>query len=216
VKLVLALLAVTAAMISSALPALAGGWAVTVLDALPDRIEVGHAYTAGYWVLQHGSHPPQFAIGDTGLKLVDENGKSLTFRGVPLAEAAHYATAFAIPHEGAWDLYGLQGVFQDYKIGAITVPGRLTILPTPAPLEIAGHEDHAWGAIHPPQVAHGDQMAGMTHPNSAPPPAASGTGGVRLSTFWPTAPLTALGLLLIAATVGLSRYRRRRPAPDRA
>ena len=161
-KVILAIFAAGAALFTTIVPALAGGWAVTILDPLPDRIEAGHAYTAGYWVLQHGSHPAQFAIGETGLKLVDERGQSLTFPGVALAEPAHYATAFALPHDGAWELYGVQGVFQEYKVGMISVPGALTVLPTPAPLENAGHDDHVWGAIHPPKVVtepHTDSVA---------------------------------------------------------
>jgi hypothetical protein len=96
---------------------------VTALDPLPEPIRAGRTYTVGYWVLQHGSHPYDGDLGETGLKLVDEQGRVVTFQGVALREPAHYAAALAIPHAGSWRLYGQQGIFADYQVGTLTVPG---------------------------------------------------------------------------------------------
>ncbi len=128
-----------------------GGWAVTVLDPLPPPLEPTRSYTVGYWVLQHGSHPYEGDLGTTGLKLVDPGGRVVTFQGVALREPAHFAAAIAIPHAGTWKLYGLQGVFADYQVGTLTVPGGLTVLRPPAPMTM--HNDTHWGAIRPPDVA---------------------------------------------------------------
>jgi hypothetical protein len=146
-----ALVAILASVVLTAGPALAGGWAVTVLDPLPPRLEPGHSYTVGYWVLQHGSHPYEGDLGKTGLKLVDDGGRVVSFEGAALREPAHFAAAIAIPGAGTWKLYGLQGIFADYQVGTLTVPGGLRVLRPPAPM--AMHSDTHWGAIRPPDVA---------------------------------------------------------------
>jgi hypothetical protein len=216
VRFVLAFVAAVAGVVGAAAPAFAGGWAVTLLDPLPDRIESGHAYTAGYWVLQHGSHPSEIPLGNTGLRFVDGSGQTVTFAGVALAEPAHFAAAFVLPHDGAWDLYGLQGVFQPHEIGTVTVPGRLAVLPTPTPLQVPGNDEHAWGAIHPPQVVAGPAR----EPVAGGPPAATqqGRSDAAVQTGADGSPLPA-GLLAMAAAVavfaaGLAAlgHRMRRPA----
>jgi hypothetical protein len=161
----IALLLVVVAISASAVPpAHAGGWAVTVLDPLPERIESDRTYTIGYWVLQHGSHPYEGDLGETGLRLVDEKGRSVAFEGVRLREPAHFAAAIAIPGDGTWRLFGVQGIFGEYEVGRLTVPGRLAVLPAPAPISSHDH-DHAWGLIRPPQVAAGAHSeAAHTHP----------------------------------------------------
>lgn len=99
-RIMVALAAILASAVLTARPAQAGGWAVTVLDPLPPRLEAGRSYTVGYWVLQHGSHPYEGALGTTGLKLVDDGGRVVTFEGVALREPAHFAAAIAIPTPG--------------------------------------------------------------------------------------------------------------------
>jgi hypothetical protein len=143
--------AILAAVMLAAAPARAGGWAVTALDPLPQRLQVGRSYTVGYWVLQHGSHPYDGDLGNTGLKLVDDRGRVVTFQGVALPEPAHFAAAIAIPHAGRWKLYGQQGIFDDYQVGTLTVPGGLAVLRPPTPM--AMHRDSHWGAIRPPDLA---------------------------------------------------------------
>src|SRR4051794_22523985 len=54
----------------------AGNWATTELDPLPE-IKADTAYTIGYWVLQHGTHPfdgPAKNLGTTGLRLIGADG----------------------------------------------------------------------------------------------------------------------------------------------
>ncbi len=150
----LVVVAILATIVLLAAPALAGGWAVTALDPLPQRLQAGRTYTVGYWVLQHGSHPYEGDLGTTGLNLVDDEGRVVSFQGVALREPAHFAAAIAIPHAGTWKLYGLQGIFAEYQVGTLTAPGGLAVLRPPAPMTMHSdsHDTH-WGAIRPPDVA---------------------------------------------------------------
>jgi hypothetical protein len=149
--------------------ALAGGWATTLLDPLPDQIEANQPYTVGFWVLQHGSHVASPPISEVGLRFTDEKATALTFKGIALPEPAHYAAAIALPQEGAWRVEGLQGWFAPYKVGTLSVPGRLAVATPPPALHFDGPGDHqAWGAIHPPNMA-ADAHSGATQSGAAPP-----------------------------------------------
>jgi hypothetical protein len=159
--------ALSAVLLSGA-PALAGNWAVTSLDPLPDRIEPGRGYTIGFWVLQHGSHPYSGGVLDpVGLKFVDDKGKTTTFPGVALPEPAHFATAIILPASGTYQVFGVQGPFQDYRIGTLTVPGGLTALAAPPPLEV-GADQQPWGAIRPPQMPVDPNRDPFGDPGAAP------------------------------------------------
>jgi hypothetical protein len=141
-----------AALLLTGAPAMAGNWAVTTLDPLPDRIEPGRAYTIGFWVLQHGSHPYYGGkLDPVGLKFVDGKGAATVFAGVALREPAHYAAAVIFPGPGTWQVFGVQGPFQDYQIGTLTVPGGLSARPVPEPAPV-GTDEQPWGAIRPPQM----------------------------------------------------------------
>jgi hypothetical protein len=188
--------------------ALAGGWATTLLDPLPDRIEANQAYTAGFWVLQHGSHPANPPISEAGLKFTDEKGTAVTFKGAALPEPAHYAAAIVLPHDGAWQVEGLQGWFGPYKVGTLSVPGRLALLTPPPAMAFDGHGDHSWGAIHPPNVVT-DTLSGAAHTGQSHDAASAQGGGVKASPpagaagpDWPPGLTGTLGLL-IAGGLGL-------------
>src|SRR5688572_29703222 len=127
-RLLIAAALVAATAVSLALSqtsAHAGGWATPVVDPLPDRIESGRTYTVGFWVLQHGSHPYDGDLGPVGLRLVGSDGTTVAYRGVALPEPAHFAAAIAVSDDGVWQLVGIQGVFADYAIGTLQVPGGL-------------------------------------------------------------------------------------------
>ena len=216
--------AILATVVLAAAPARAGGWAVTALDPLPEPIQAGRTYTVGYWVLQHGSHPYNGDLGKTGLKLVDEQGRVVTFQGVALREPAHFAAALAIPHAGSWKLYGQQGIFEDYQVGTLTVPGRLAVLRPPTPMTM--HSDSHWGAIHPPDLA---AMAndntlplGAADPNTATAPvqqpASERPAQLRQGgRVVPTALVLAfiLGLAAIGGALLFGRHRSLRAAASR-
>jgi hypothetical protein len=158
---------------ASALPAQAGGWAVTLLDPLPERFEAGHSYTIGYWVLQHGSHPYEGELGRTGLRLVGPDKQELVFDAVALREPAHYAVAVAVPTSGTWRVFAMQGWFAEHDVGTLTVPGWLAIKPPDGPVNPGAHSHDGtsshWGAVHPP----GSATDGHNHDHAAPAPAAA-------------------------------------------
>jgi hypothetical protein len=153
-RLLLAVVLATAGWALAAPAVLAGGWATTLLDPLPDRIEANQPYTVGFWVLQHGSHPANPPVAEAGLRFTDEKGTALKFKGTALPEPAHYAAAILLPHDGAWQVEGLQGWFAPYKVGTLSVPGGLAFATPPPAMHFDGDENHhSWGAIHPPNMA---------------------------------------------------------------
>ncbi|MBE1491658.1 hypothetical protein [Plantactinospora soyae] len=202
-------------------PAQAGNWAVTVLDPLPDRLEPGRGYTIGLWVLQHGFHPFEGDLGAVALRLVDERGASVSFPAVALPEPAHYAAAVAVPSPGAWTVVGVQGRFADYRVGTLTVPGRMSVLGVPAPMQSAETEKYWPGAIRPPAVpvdADRDPFAevvGSAPLDNGPAPAVEPAARSLAAPPGPTSRRAVLvGVALLAvAVVGLglvTGYRRLR------
>jgi hypothetical protein len=220
IRLLLVLAGALAAVLLSGAPALAGNWAVTSLDPLPDRIEPNRPYTIGFWVLQHGSHPYSGGVLDpVGLKFVADNGKATTYPGIALPEPAHYAAAVILP-AGTYQVFGVQGPFQDYRVGTLAVPGGLTALAVPPPLDV-GAAQQPWGAIRPPQMPvdpnrgpFGDPGAApgveqapaatpqiSTHPAAATDPAGGGRPGTLVTVI-----VTALATVAVVAVVGSALY----------
>jgi len=56
-------------------------------------------------------------------------------------------------HAGTWHLWSVQGIFADYEIGDLTVPGGLSVRPTPTPMVMDNDSAAHWGAIRPPLPA---------------------------------------------------------------
>jgi hypothetical protein len=139
---------VCAFLLISAPSAVAGGWAVTYLDPAPS-IQPATTQTVGYWVLQHGTHPFSGDLGKTGLRF-QSGADSRVFVGVPLGQPAHYAVAFVLP-AGTYEVFGVQGMFQDHSLGTLTVPGTFQIRP-PDPQMVQGTVEgpSPWGEIAPP------------------------------------------------------------------
>jgi hypothetical protein len=216
-----------------ATPAYAGNWAVTELDPLPDRIEADQAYTVGYWMLQHGTHPfegSEEQLGETGLRLTDQKGTVLKFVGSRLPELAHYAVAVKIP-KGTWRVQGLQGVFAEHEIGTLTVPGGLTLAPpqfeTTGSFEVKDY----WGEIKPPGFPWKGEVAGkatlpatQTQPEAQPvtqvaPATPAAQPAADTSPAVPVYQLVLVALVAIAGTLLVQRFRRPRrtaeePEPD--
>jgi hypothetical protein len=207
-------------------PAAAGGWAATVLDPVPERIESGRAYEIGFWMLQHGTHPYDWPdpLGHVGLALIDDGGATVTFPGRELAEPAHYVAMVTVPHDGTWRVVGIQGHFQPYDIGPLQVPGTATALGVPAapgPADIAKY----WpGPVRPPVLpvdqtrdpyggasAIGAVAAASPVASAAPAaPAASAAEATPSRRALPE--LVAVVLIAIATGLGLFAAARRRTA----
>uniref|UniRef100_UPI00066AE40B hypothetical protein n=1 Tax=Nonomuraea sp. SBT364 TaxID=1580530 RepID=UPI00066AE40B len=149
--------------------AAAGGFAVTYLDPLPGKLVPGTSYTVGFWVLQHGNHPFQGDLGATGLRLTDAGGQATLFPGTALPEAGHYATALNVP-KGTYRVDGIQGLFEPFAVGTLTVPGGIELNPLQPGLVRALDEPQTyWGAIRPPGFPEGDgpSKPGTTRPGGA-------------------------------------------------
>jgi hypothetical protein len=174
-KRLLLLLAIIVPLLALAVPARAGGWAITSMDPAPTGMRPGTTYTLGFWLLQHGTHPYEgLDLGEVGLKFT--NGKkSILFSGVPLKEPAHYAAAISLP-SGTWQVEGVQGWFAPYKIGTLTVPGNLRLAPVPEDLKRAiaaqAPQQSSWGDIRPPGFPRGAAAPRPASSPATPQPAA--------------------------------------------
>ena len=128
-------------------PAQAGGWAETLLDPPPARIEPDVTYTFGYWILQHGSYPFQGGdLGPTSLRATDEKGNVVDFPGTLSATEGHYSAEVVFPHAGRWTIGSQHGmIMPDALVATVTVPGAVEI----APSEMTRRAPHKWGAVRP-------------------------------------------------------------------
>jgi len=216
-------LAVTAAAVVALVlipaPAKAGGWALTVLDPLPNRIEAGQTYTVGMWLLQHGFHPYEGDdLGAVELRLVRADGRTSGFKAAPLKEKAHFVTTLVVPAAGTYTVVAKQGWFADYEIGTLTVPGKLDVLPVPVELT-KEHLAKYWPeGAHPP-VLPVDPNRDVFNAPAAPPPSPSPLPPVEeVAATTPVEPATpgtsritilaAIAALMVAGAVLLGRRRR--------
>ncbi|MFF3440156.1 hypothetical protein [Streptosporangium sp. NPDC002721] len=223
---ILLLLALVVPLLALGAPARAGGWALTVMDPVPET-SPDTTYTLGFWLLQHGTHP---YVGDdlreVALRFTDGE-KSLKVTGVELKEPAHYAAAISLP-KGTWEVEAIQGWFGTYPIGTLTVPGRLKVAPVPKEFRqmIANQPPRKdpWGAIRPPSVPLGDVTPGVPPSRAADPtpvatPAAAPAGGspgetttvaiVDQGSWWRPS-YAVVALLGVAVLTGLAYRVRRR------
>jgi hypothetical protein len=99
--------------------ALAGGFAVTTLDPLPQAIQAGQTYQIGYMVRQHGVTP--FVGGHPAVR-ISRSGEELRFVGAPEGAPGHYVSTVTFPSAGAWTWVVDQNPFPEpQKLGAIDV-----------------------------------------------------------------------------------------------
>jgi hypothetical protein len=146
-RILVLVLSVLATGLLAAPPAHAGGWAETVLDPPPARVEAGVTYTFGYWVLQHGSYPMQSGADDpTGLRATDESGEEALFPGTRSATEGHYSAEVVFPHDGTWTIgTTLTQLMPDELVATVTVPGRVEI----APSDVRMRAPYEWGPVRP-------------------------------------------------------------------
>ncbi|MFI7615075.1 hypothetical protein ACIBP6_27975 [Nonomuraea terrae] len=200
--------------------AASGGWAVTYLDPPPSRFDSGTSYALGFWVLQHGTHPPRGELGPIALRFVRQDGTSRRFAGTVLPEAGHYATSVVLP-QGVWRVVAEQGLFEPYEVGTLTVPGSLTIDPVPPELVRDIGRSDSWGAIRPPAAPSSEGAEAAGAPAALPPArpvdaggsaaGAEGAGGVPAYTLVFAA---AGGAALAVAALRLPLLSRRREPAD--
>lgn len=140
-------------MMLPAAPAMAGGWAATVIDP-GGAVEAGKAHRVSFWVLQHGTHPFNWSepasLGAVGLTLTDDGGKRVTFTGQQLPEPAHYVTTITVPNAGRWKVTAIQGIFAGFHVGSLNVPGTFEPLGVPAAPSTQDMQKYWPGAVRPP------------------------------------------------------------------
>ncbi|MGW6935651.1 hypothetical protein ACWGE0_36730 [Lentzea sp. NPDC054927] len=189
---------ICAFLLISAPSAVAGGWAVTYLDPVPS-IQPSTTHTVGYWVLQHGTHPFAGDLGKTGLRFRAGSDDRI-FVGVPLGQPAHYAVTFTLP-AGSYEVFGVQGMFQDHSLGSLTVPGTFLIKP-PDPQMVQGTVEgpSPWQEIAPPLAKPAD---------ATPAPAAAVTPAEPAGQ---PVPVWLVGLVVVGAA-GLFVVLRKRLRP---
>jgi len=110
----------TAALLSIASTALAGGWAVTSFENLPSEFEAGATYTLDFVILQHGQ-----TSADSGASFVTfRNGnESLRYDAVNHRDGT-YTVEVTIPGEGAWEWEVVSEGWGSQPMGTIeVVPG---------------------------------------------------------------------------------------------
>jgi hypothetical protein len=201
-----ALLAIVATL-AGPVPARAGGFATTVLDPLPAKFEPGAAYTIGFWVLQHGSHPYPGKDLEVALVLTDDKGAATTYPAAALPEPAHYAAAVVFGRAGKWRLASRQGFFGDYALGAATVPGGFKVEPGDAPYTGIQIDYKYWDAIRPPQPEQPRPAVAavpVAAEQAGPPPPRGGSWGAA-----------AIGGGVLLAAAGALYLSRRNRLPSR-
>jgi hypothetical protein len=125
---------VAVAMFSTSSVALAGGFAVTTLDALPSPV-AGQTYRVGFMVRQHGVTPVRDA---TPAILVERGSERLRFAAIADGPAGHYVANVTFPTDGEWTWSVDQAPFpMPQQLGTIRVAAPIAPLPQRPPAELA-------------------------------------------------------------------------------
>ena len=116
--------------------ALAGGWAVITLDALPGQIRAGETLRLGFTVRQHGVRP----LNDVTPMLSAVNrdtGETVTATAEQVGAIGHFEVAVRFPDAGVWEWQIAAPPFpQQSRFEPLTVlsaaPAGETEVPPPA------------------------------------------------------------------------------------
>jgi len=98
---IIALLVSISLALAIVTPAHAGGWAVVVLDALPEGLRAGESVTIGFTVLQHGQTPLAGLTPVVRARL-STGGELMRAEALPEGAAGHYTAELVFPLEGEW------------------------------------------------------------------------------------------------------------------
>jgi hypothetical protein len=99
-------------------PAVAGGWAVTTLDAVPQP-KAGAPTDVGLTVRQHGRTPVD--VADVGIVVRDRAGKERFFAARHQGATGHYVATVVFPEVGTTTWQVNQGWFGPQDLGTIRV-----------------------------------------------------------------------------------------------
>lgn len=118
-RLLIAFLSFIAVVFASAVPATAGGWAVTTLDEVPSPA-AGGVVAVGFTIRQHGVTPVN-PEGDVGIEVRSASGRMDYFPGEPTGPAGHYVSQVTFADAGQVDWSVRQGWFEAQELGQLTV-----------------------------------------------------------------------------------------------
>jgi hypothetical protein len=100
--------------------ALAGGWALTVVNDAPQEFEAGTEHQITYTILQHGRSGAN--VESTSLDFFHPRFKGLlSFPGEPTGNPGEYVAAVTLPTAGSWSWEVNQGWFGVQELGSIDV-----------------------------------------------------------------------------------------------
>ena len=95
------ILAAAGLILTAAAPALAGGWAVTTFESLPEHFEAGTPYTLDYTIRQHGKTPVDSGASYVMFRNFDAD-QSLRFEAVNHGDGT-YTVEVTVPVDGSWE-----------------------------------------------------------------------------------------------------------------
>ncbi|HEV8669199.1 MAG TPA: hypothetical protein VGS01_00525, partial [Candidatus Limnocylindria bacterium] len=102
-----------------AMPAVAGGWAVTTFDDLPGEFISGHEYALGYTIRQHGQTPVN--VDKTEILAIASSGRTLSFPGKSQGDIGHYVATVFFPAGGTYTWQVTQLPFAPQELGTLSV-----------------------------------------------------------------------------------------------
>ncbi len=108
-------------------PALAGGWAIVVLDEVPQSLAAGETIALGFSVRQHGVDP--INLENVVLTATGPEGESLTFLARQEGAEGHYLVDVTLPSAGVWAWQIQPDWFKATDLAAITVSGAPAVAP---------------------------------------------------------------------------------------
>src|SRR5712692_4804308 len=114
--IIVALVLLTVGMFATASQAVAGGWAITTLDALPTEFHAGEARPVGFTVLQHGLHPADGLRPSIRIRPEDASSTA-EFTALADGEPGHYVAQVRFPTAGAWTWEVAQGPYAVQPLG---------------------------------------------------------------------------------------------------
>jgi len=136
---------VAAALLVLAAPALAGGWAVITLDALPQDVRAGQPFQLGFVVRQHGRTPVNIDLNGRPLAPVVRAAmpgqtEALRFEARQQGDTGHYVADITLPAAGSWDwsieapTYYIQTIEQGLNQSSARFAPLVVLPAAPAPV----------------------------------------------------------------------------------